>query len=264
MVAWSFPVLVAGIDPRAESELTGLGRAVTSGKYLAEGQGPVISVPNGRRPRATTVPMLASTASFDGDTDHVTVSLLPSSAVTMARSGASQAAMTRALGSLAGTPVMQTTITGAAAWQRLLAELKPTGGQYSSEQPQSVGQYWTSGPVTYRPGPDGQLDPVPVSNPVSIWTAGLGVGGDEYVKAPPAAADTGYRALTETLETYGERQGQSERTALAPGPGGGRVRPGTAGGVLRRRPGIAAGQLPGAAADRRGRGQPGGAGQPAA
>ena len=204
MVAWSFPVLVAGIDPRAESELTGLGRAVTSGKYLAEGQGPVISIPNGPGLALDEIPVLASTASFDGDTDHVTVSLLPSSAVTVARSGASQAAMTRAFGSQPGTPVMQTTITGAAAWRRLLTELKPAVGQYNSGQPQDVGQYWTSGPVTYRPGPDGQLDPVPVSNPVSIWTAGLGVGGDEYVKAPPAAADTGYRVLTETLETYGQ------------------------------------------------------------
>src|SRR5580692_8862203 len=194
MVAWSFPVLVAGIDPRAESELTGLGRAMTSGKYLAEGQGPVMSIPNGPGLALDEVPVLASTESFDGDTDHVTVSLLPSSAVTVARSGASQAAMTRAFGSQPGTPVMQTTITGAAAWRRLLTELQPT----------AVGQYWTSGPVAYRPGPDGQLDPVPVSNPVSTWTAGLGVGGDEYVKAPPAAADTGYRALTETLETYGE------------------------------------------------------------
>ena len=71
------------------------------------------------------MPVLASSASFDGDTDHVTVSLLPSSAVTVARSGRSQAAMARAFGSLAGTPVMQATITGAAAWRRLLTELKP-------------------------------------------------------------------------------------------------------------------------------------------
>jgi hypothetical protein len=203
MIAWSFPVLVAGIDPRAESELTGLGHAVTSGKYLAEGQGPVISAIGPGIP-LDDIPVLASTASFDGDTDHVTVGLLPSSAVTVARSGASQAEMTRAFGSQAGTPVMATTITGADAWQRLLTELKTPGSQYSSSEPQSVGQYWTSGPVTYRPGPGGQLDPAPVSNPVSIWTAGLGVGGDAYVKAPPAAADTGYRALTEMLETYGE------------------------------------------------------------
>ena len=132
MVAWSFPVLVAGIDPGAESELTGLGRAMTSGKYLAEGQGPVTSIPNGPGLALDEVPVLASTASFDGDTDHVTVSLLPSSDVTIARSGASQAAMTRAFGSQPGTPVMQTTITGAAAWRRLLTELKPAAGQYNA------------------------------------------------------------------------------------------------------------------------------------
>jgi hypothetical protein len=202
MVAWSFPVLVAGIDPRAENELTGLGHAVTSGKYLAEGQGPVSAVPCSGCDLQDTVPMLASTASFDGDTDHVTVSVLPSSAVTMARSGASQAAMARAFGSLGGTPVMQTTITGAAAWQHLLAELRPTGD--STNNTESIGQYWTAGPVTYRTGPDGQLDPVPVSNPVSTWTAGNDVASKEYVTAPPAAADTGYRALTEILETYGQ------------------------------------------------------------
>jgi len=204
MVAWSFPVLMAGIDPRAESELTGLRRAVTSGKYLTEGQRPS-TTPGGPGLIPTdVVPVLASTASFDGDTDHVTVSLLPSPAVTVARSGASQAAMTRAFGSLAGTPVMHATITGAGAWQHLLAELKqPSVAPYNAGVTQGVGQYWTSGPVTYRPGPDGQLDPVPVSNPVSTWTAGLAVGGDQYVKAPPAAADTGYRALTEMKETLG-------------------------------------------------------------
>jgi putative ABC transport system permease protein len=203
VVAWSFPVLVAGIDPRAESELTGLGHAVISGKYLAEGQGATLkTMPNGEV--LNIVPMLASTVSFDGDTDHVTVSLLPSSAVTTARSGASQAAMARTFGSLAGTPVMRTTITGATAWQRLLTELTPALSQRTpSNSPQNVGQYWTVGPVAYRTGPDGQLDPVPVSNPVSTWTAGINVASAEYVTAPPAAADTGFRALTEMLENYG-------------------------------------------------------------
>jgi putative ABC transport system permease protein len=202
MVAWSFPVLVAGIDPRAENELTGLGHAVTSGKYLAEGQGPA-TPPNPVQagPPLAIVPMLASTESFDGDTDHVTVSLLPSSAVPQARSGGSQAAMAQAFGSSAGTPVMQTAITGAAAWQQLLTELKAPVSVTNNSQ--EVGQYWTAGPVTYRPGPGGQLDPVPVSNPVSTWTAGNDVASMEYVTAPPAAADTGYRALTEMLESNG-------------------------------------------------------------
>jgi hypothetical protein len=33
-VEWSFPVLLAAIDPQAEERLTGLGQAVTSGRYL--------------------------------------------------------------------------------------------------------------------------------------------------------------------------------------------------------------------------------------
>jgi putative ABC transport system permease protein len=205
MVAWSFPVLVAAIDPRAESELTGLGRAVTAGKYLTEGQGPALqsSPVSGGNP-TDNVPLLASTESFDGDTDHVTVSLLPSSAVTTARSGASQAAMARAFGSLAGTPVMQTTITGATAWHTLLAELTPAVGKNTPfNSPQQVGQYWTASPVTYRTGPDGRLDPAPVSNPVSTWTAGNDVASAQYVTAPPAAADTGFRTLNEMLETLG-------------------------------------------------------------
>lgn len=203
MVAWSFPVLVAGIDPRAESELTGLGGAVTSGKYLAEDQGPAFV--STKVESFDVVPALASTVSFDGDVDRVTVSLLPSSAVTAARSGASQAAMARAFGSMASTPVMRTTITGATAWRNLLGELTPAiGTPGPSNSPQFVGQYWTAGPVTYRTGPDGQLDPAPVSNPVSTWTAGSDVANMEYVAAPPAAADTGFRSLTEVLETYGE------------------------------------------------------------
>ncbi len=61
-VVWSFPVLVAAIDPRAEDELTGLRQAVTSGRYLAEGDTvtPVKGTP------FAAAPVIASTVSFDG------------------------------------------------------------------------------------------------------------------------------------------------------------------------------------------------------
>ena len=195
-VVWSFPVLVAAIDPRAEDELTGLRQAVTSGEYLAEGAGvaPVKGTP------FAAAPVIASTVSFDGDTDHVTVSLLPPAAAAVAGSGASQSTIMRALGSEPSSPVMHETITGAAAWQDLLAQL---GNASGSEVAQILGQYWVAGPVTYRPGPDGRLDPVPVSNRVSVWTAGADVNGNYFVQAPPAAADTGFRTLTERLETAG-------------------------------------------------------------
>jgi hypothetical protein len=55
---WSFPVLMAGIDPRAEDELTGLRHAVTSGRYLAEGEGAAPVKDNVNLP---TVPVIGST-----------------------------------------------------------------------------------------------------------------------------------------------------------------------------------------------------------
>jgi hypothetical protein len=196
-VPWSFPVLMAGIDPRAEDELTGLGQAVTSGRYLAEGEGPGAVKDNVNLP---TIPVIGSTTSFDGDTNHVTVSLLPPAAATVARSGASQSEIMRALGSEPESPVMHDTVTGAAAWQDLLAQLADGSGSGSA---QSLGQYWLPGPVTYRPGPDGRLDPVPVSNPVSVWAAGVKTDGSYFVQAPAAAADTGFRTLTELTEAAG-------------------------------------------------------------
>jgi len=196
-VVWSFPVLVAAIDPRAEDELTGLRHAVTSGEYLAEGAG---LAPLKGSSNLAAAPVIGSTLSFDGDTDHVTVSLLPPAAAAVAGSGASQSAILRALGSDPSSPVMHETITGAAAWQDLLAQLSSSSGTNVAQQ---LGQYWLAGPVTYRPGPDGRLNPAPVRNPVSVWTAGDDINGNYYVQAPPAAADTEFRTLTERLETAG-------------------------------------------------------------
>ena len=198
-IAWSFPVLVAGIDPKAENQLTGLGRAVTSGRYLSEGEtaAPVA------RTRAVAVPLLGSTTSFDGDSDQVTVGLLPSSAVRVARSGLSPATITRELDAQKATPVMRVTITGAQAWTQLLSNLTPPITAERFDSSQRLGQYWTAGQVSYRQGPGGRLNPVPVANPVSVWTAGGNVGDLKYVPAPPAAADTGFRVLTEHTEDSG-------------------------------------------------------------
>jgi hypothetical protein len=171
-VVWSFPILVAAIDPRAEDELTGLRHAVTSGEYLAEGAGLAPLKGSGNLAAA---PVIGSTLSFDGDTDHVTVSLLPPAAAAVAGSGASQSAILRALGSDPSSPVMHETITGAAAWQDLLAQLSGSSGTNVAQQ---LGQYWLAGPVTYRPGPDGRLNPAPVRNPVSVWTAGDDINGN--------------------------------------------------------------------------------------
>lgn len=196
---WSFPVLVAGIDPLAENEIAGLSRAVTSGRYLSEAMGPAV------QNNFTVIPIIASNASFDGDVDSVTVEKLPASAVSVARSQ-NPTAIATAFRSTPATPVMHATVTAADAWQQLLRALtrsalvEPGNG---SGQPVEqalgtfVGQYWTAGAVSLRPGPAGSEDVVPVANPASVWTSGTRVLGQSYVDAPPPAADIAFRPLTE-------------------------------------------------------------------
>jgi putative ABC transport system permease protein len=194
-VKWSFPVLVAGIDPRAENQLTGLSHAMTAGRYLSEAdKGSAVGS------SGVVVPLIGSSSSFDGDNDHVTVSLLPSAAVGLARSGGAPERIAQTLDAEPGTPVMRATITGEQAWRQLLTELAPAVTADQSNVAQTVGQYWTARQVSYDRGPGGELEPVPVSNPASVWTAGLNVNGLKYVAAPPAAADTGFRVLTEYTE----------------------------------------------------------------
>jgi putative ABC transport system permease protein len=197
LVNWSFPVLLAAIDPRAEDKLTGLGHAVTSGKYLAEN---AKLTPSPLGLEAVEVPLLGSTNSFDGDTDHVTISELPPSAVAVEQSGASPTTIARAFAADTGTPLMHATLTGATAWKKLLGELATKDGPASGYATQLVGQFWTEGQVSYRPGPDGQLDPVPVTNPDSVWTQEEFSNSPTYLPAPPAAADTAFRTLTEHSE----------------------------------------------------------------
>ncbi|MGB9484215.1 MAG: FtsX-like permease family protein, partial [Candidatus Dormiibacterota bacterium] len=196
-VDWSFPVLVAGIDPKAENQLSHLGRAVSSGRYLTEGEGTTKIAGTSD----AAVPLLASSTTFDGDSDEVTVSALPPSAVQVVKSGKPAAQITQALSAEPATGVQHVTITGAQAWQELLHDLSVPITADSSAYAELVGQYWTAGPVSYRLGAGGQLDAVPVANPDSVWTAGLNVNGLKYVPAPPAAADTGFRKLVERTET---------------------------------------------------------------
>ncbi|HZR48990.1 MAG TPA: ABC transporter permease [Streptosporangiaceae bacterium] len=187
-VLWSFPVLLAGIDPVAEDEMTGLSKAVTSGGYLNNGS-QLNQYPN--------APVLASTVPFDGDTDHVTVRALPRSAVGVARSGtssylvASATSIAKTFAAEPGTVVQRTTITAQQAWQQLLSQLfswQSPNQQTSGPQaiPTGALQFWTSGPVTFRRAANGVLNVAPQPNPQWLWSG---------IAAPAAQADTGFRTL---------------------------------------------------------------------
>jgi hypothetical protein len=64
-VEWTFPLLIAAIDPVAEARLDGLNDAITSGRYLSEN--PVPGTINSAGGPITTIPVLAAASSGIGE-----------------------------------------------------------------------------------------------------------------------------------------------------------------------------------------------------
>lgn len=193
-VSWSFPFLVAAIDPQAENELMRLGRAVSSGRYLRPSDGPVITGPGGS---VATVPILASTVTYSGDQAQVTIERLPAAAVSLMRRGPAPAQLASALAGMSGIPVRQMTITAQQAYSGFLSQQipgRPAGYRHALGL---VDAYWTPGPVSYRAA-GGVLAPDPAVNPDTVWTS-LYNGNTGFVQAPAAAMEPGFRRLTEHL-----------------------------------------------------------------
>ncbi len=100
---------------------------------------------------------------------------------------------------------MHETITGAAAWQDLLAQLGNASGLPGGRPDPGPVLGGGPGSPTGR-GRTGALDPGPGEQPGSRCGRLLApddVNGNYFVQAPPAAADTEFRTLAERLETAG-------------------------------------------------------------
>ena len=194
-VRWTFPFLLAAIDPEQEAALAGLDRAVTRGSYLPE-RG---FVPAGHGPG---IPVLMAEHAGVEDTDEVSIERLPAATAAMVRDGLPLRRLDPLLDDAHGRVVARTTITAEQAYQRLL------DNRLFRHQAALVDSYWTSGPVSYRTRPDGALQPRPVSNPVSVWRSAIRYVGT--VTVPPDAADTAFRALVR----HPLRQAQDTRNAL--------------------------------------------------
>ena len=178
------PFLVAAIDPVAEQELAGVGNSIVEGRYLRESDTARLAGPQNSR---LEVPVIATTNPFTDDQDHVTINRLPSSAVTLVRGGLSPAQLAAALAAQPASPVEHLTITAQQAYEVLLRQLTTEGSVLDA--------YWTSGPVTYRSLPDGELAPAPVTNPDTVWASSLRTTG--YEAAPIDSTDVGFRPLQE-------------------------------------------------------------------
>jgi putative ABC transport system permease protein len=194
-VGWAFPMLVAAVDPVAEARLDGLNRAVTSGRYLSERDGPAFEgAPGGE----STFPVLAADRSGVGEYAAIRVQRLPDPG----RPPVLDPAAMREDAAVPGPTVAEVTITAGRAYGQLLSLLTGTGYQDFDDYPIA---YWNVGPTTYRHGRNGGLVAVTVRNPGSVWSGPVpGLAGP-----PMDEAATAYRAIREH-----ENTNQSEVTAI--------------------------------------------------
>jgi putative ABC transport system permease protein len=184
-VYWSFPMLIAAVDPAAEAKLDGLNRAVTSGRYLGENAGAALHPGMGGM-SSTTFPVLAAARSGIGEYAVTQVQQLarPDSPPRL-----DPAAMRRDA-TAAGQPVSTVRVTAAQAYQQLLAEIAGTGHRDFS---QGLDGYWSVGPTRYRRDGAGSLVASTVRNSASVWSFALpGAHGP-----PMDNAATSYRTVRE-------------------------------------------------------------------
>ena len=184
-VYWSFPMLIAAVNPAAEAKLDGLNRAVTSGRYLGENAGPALQRgPGGVS--STTFPVLAAARSGVGEYAVTQVQQL----ARPDRPPRLGPAAMRRDAAAAGRPVSTVRVTAAQAYQQLLAEIAGTGHRDFS---QGLDGYWSVGPTRYQRDGAGSLAASTVQNPASVWSFALpGAHGP-----PMDNAATSYRTVRE-------------------------------------------------------------------
>lgn len=176
---WSFPVLVAAVDPAEEAALTGDGDVPQSLQALAAA-GPATGA--GDRP----VPVLVPEQPNIDQQAEVRVRRLPDEAADRFAAGVPL----DEIGDLLATPgpvVATDLITADRAYNEVLRK--------ATESPVSilVDSFWTTEPTAYDVGAGGVLKPRPVDNPQDVWRSSVRIEG--YVPTPAVVADTGFRAV---------------------------------------------------------------------
>ncbi|GAB3520536.1 hypothetical protein GCM10027575_48310 [Phytohabitans suffuscus] len=188
---WTFPTLVAAVDPAAEAALNNLDGAMSAGRYLPEG------TPAGD---GEPIPVIRADSVADDDRDEVVVARLPDAVAAAIAAGQSTAQIDRLLSETGETVVSRRTVTSAQAYQQLVAEALASPG------PDAVGAYWTATAVDYVGHADGRVSVAPQPPPPAATWDPNGTPGQ---LPPVGASDTAARRLV-------------AHTA-SPGPGGTRA-----------------------------------------
>jgi len=171
-VFWEFPMLIAAVDPVAEAKLDGLNHAVASGRYLPE-----------TYHSGDEFPVLAAADSGVGEDSVTQVQELasPSAPPTLTPATMQQDS------TAPGRTVLSLTLTASQAYRSLLTQMGSSlGGAIDGPI-----AYWSAGSARYQRSRDGDLTPVAVRNPISVWHLSAGVF------TPMDNSDTQYRTLRE-------------------------------------------------------------------
>ncbi len=173
------PVLVAGIDPRAESQLSGLRHAMRSGTYLPNSEAEILPTSSNGAPTATArIPVIDSTKSYISESLALTASVAASPSAVM--SGASPSSLQR----------WSTVYHAATSIQTLYSKVVSRLGLAVTDLPNVA----VPGSVRYRTvGSDRFVPQVVPTDPSVLGNPNcIGCGQQDI---PPDARDTWFRHL---------------------------------------------------------------------
>jgi putative ABC transport system permease protein len=232
-VSFDIPILIAGIDPDAESALVGLRHAIRSGHYLSQSAG--LSAPGdvpgtdhgstqcadyarqARRCAVRTYPVIASTRTYLDEAAHLTVEQLHTPVgidlpARLASDRDAYAFITR----LAGRPVARMVISPTTAWHHALERFSSDLGFDSADGSGFSLDYWRPSSTRDRVSANATITPTTVANDPNVWSDAGQVAGLSL--APPGSADTWYRHLTAYPSSGAPRMIDGRRTSITPLP----------------------------------------------
>jgi putative ABC transport system permease protein len=191
-VQFPFPLLIAGIDPAAEARLSGVDRAVVSGRYLRAGDSARVN-----RSRQQVMPVLiAGAANIDLGAQASVQPLPAATAEAVFRAAGSRRKTATALRrARPGPTVARVTLTAQDAYDALIAQLR---------RPMGLDATWTTGPPRYAQRGPRHLVAQPIASDPFIWGSAYQTTGTRagFVNVPPTTHGTGFRRLEENTATY--------------------------------------------------------------
>jgi ABC-type lipoprotein release transport system permease subunit len=217
-----FPLFVAAIDPVEEAKLLHLDRTVVSGRYLHEGERPVVRYSKVAHFSGTSgqryVSVLAATKTFVAESLETRVERLSiPPGVNVPEALAAGACMTNYVNASGQCPKLRppppgdlhrTGLAFLMSLKGLEVDTQHVGfddfyrsmlqGCCGQEGRVAANQYWSVGDVRYDHRADGVLVPGEVSNPTSVYQSSQD-GGGVFLPAPLDNLDTQFRRLSERV-----------------------------------------------------------------